>query len=426
MKASRSHVAIAALVATANARNLALPNPTASFELPLDGISPRPTKAPVGLHELFRRASESSTTDETVLVAPDNTCGYISGRPGAGYTCFGDATCVFFTSATDRDGAVACCNTAECNLRLTCIDYTEFFSSSACDGGCEVDAYTLKCTETSAPYCNTIAFEDGGITDFWCNNVDITSAQQATTTYRGETDDRSFAPLVLSDTSSSAIFSLTSGSIGPGASVTSDTTSDTTSASASSTTSAGGDSDDSDDSKTPVGPIVGGVVGGVGALGLAGLAIFFFLRNKKKKQVAAAGTTANNNTVPPPYQQPPMQQQPGTGPGGYNPVPQNQQQTYYDPKNPYPSPQAGYVQPNNGAGGFYPVQDPNNPSSPTGTTVTDPRMSQAPISPSPSYAGYNVPGQQTPAQNQPGFQPQQAVIHEAPTTEHKDQMHELA
>ena len=143
MKASRSHIAIAALFATANARNLDLPKPTGAFVLLLDGISPRPTSAPLGLHELLRRAG-TTTTDETVLVAPDNTCGYISGRPGAGYTCFGDATCVFFTSATSRAGAVACCNSAECNLRLTCIDYVNYWTSSKCDGGCEVDAYTLK------------------------------------------------------------------------------------------------------------------------------------------------------------------------------------------------------------------------------------------------------------------------------------------
>ncbi|KAF7551955.1 hypothetical protein G7046_g7569 [Stylonectria norvegica] len=328
MKVSTTYAAIAALSATANAWELSIPEATGTVVLPLNGFTPKPTGIPAGIHELFRRASTTSS-DETVLVAPDNTCGYISGRPGAGYTCFGSATCVFYTSRADRHGAVACCNTEVCNYRLSCIDYNDFYTSSKCDGGCEVDIYTLKCTETSASFCNTIAFQ-GGINDYWCNSVNISTAQSATTTYRGG-DAREFTPLALTGTDSTDLTIVTSGSStvpGPSATVTE------TSASATSTS----DNNGGGSKKSNTGPIVGGVVGGVGGLALIGAAVFLFLRNKKKKDTTAAA--AANTNAPPNYQQPPpMQQQPGTGPGGYNPVPQGQQTSYYDPKtNPYPSP----------------------------------------------------------------------------------------
>lgn len=50
---------------------------------PTDGLIPNPTfsmpKITLGpdIHELARRA-----TGQTVLVAPDNTCGYFNGRAG--------------------------------------------------------------------------------------------------------------------------------------------------------------------------------------------------------------------------------------------------------------------------------------------------------------------------------------------------------
>lgn len=294
----------------------------------------------------------------------------------------------------------------------------------------------LTSTVASLPFCNTITFPGENVRDYWCNSLNISTPQIATTTYRGETG-HSFSVLTLTDESSASLTLVTSGasSIAAGASITSGTTS----ASASASSGAGGDGDDDHKKKTPVGPIVGGVVGGVGAIALLGLALFFFLRKKKSKTPPPTDST-NTNHVPPPYNGPVMQQQPGNGPGGYNAVPQNQQQQpYYDPKHPYPSPGSQYVQPNSAVtGGFYPVQGhtPDNQTYPSSPTNTDPRMSVAPTSPSPSYGGYSVPGQQTPQhtgfqqQQQPGFQhQQQETIHEAPANtqdSHRGEMHELA
>ncbi|KAH6874012.1 hypothetical protein B0T10DRAFT_588154 [Thelonectria olida] len=182
MKASDTYAAIAALSAVANARHLirSALEPTRNFQLPDDGVSPRPTEAVI---EFFRRADKLTT-----LWAPDNTCGYISGLRGAAYTCNGDYQCAFEIESST--GNVGCCSAGVCNMRYSCIDYKSYSSSSACDNSCRVDANILKCTATSAPYCNTISFS-GGITDYWCNNVDISTAQRASTTHSGG-DDREY------------------------------------------------------------------------------------------------------------------------------------------------------------------------------------------------------------------------------------------
>lgn len=141
IKTSGALAAIAAFVAAADAR-LQLPKATGSMVLPLDGISPKPTTPPT-VHDL-RRRQDSSSSKETVLVAPDETCGYISGRFGASYFCNGGAQCVFLTASSTVAGAVACCNEEQCGFRVACVDYEELQDSSLCDNGCKQDIYTLK------------------------------------------------------------------------------------------------------------------------------------------------------------------------------------------------------------------------------------------------------------------------------------------
>ncbi|KAL6881745.1 hypothetical protein HDV57DRAFT_517624 [Trichoderma longibrachiatum] len=384
--------ALAALMAVAEARNLyQLPRATPASDYAVDGFSPKPTGLPnFPFHKAIQRRAASTSSIETVYVAPDNTCGFISGLAGAGYTCGGGATCVFFTSST-APGHVACCNTEECNARNVCIDYNGYYSQSKCDNGCAVDTFTLKCTNTALPYCNTISFP-GDIMDVFCNNVDITGIQAALTTYRGEAS-RKFTPLPLDG----------------GASTTSDSTSTTSSPTSSETSSGpdptttggggGGGKGSGGGGSSNTGAIVGGVVGGVGGLGLIGLAAFFLLRRNKAK----SGTHEPVPQVPPNYQSPPVQQTP---------------QGYYDPKfaaavgqQQYPPQQYPPQQ------GYY--------TSPEGQTISpvDPRYSTAPSSTSPAPSG----GYAAPAG--PGsYQPQENVIHEAPaqSDNHHGQMHELA
>ncbi|PNP52955.1 hypothetical protein THARTR1_06470 [Trichoderma harzianum] len=385
-KATSVYAALAALLAAADARNLnKLPRATAASDYAFDGFSPKPTEAiNFPFHQaLQRRAGSASTSSPTVVyLAPDATCGYISGLAGAGYTCGVSATCVFFTSSALGPGHVACCDTQDCNVRNVCIDYEGYFSQSKCNDGCKVDTFTLKCTNSALPYCNTISFP-GDITDVFCNNAQITGVQAALTTYRGESSRR-FSPLTLSDSPQSTIANDFTSPTQSSPSSTSETAPATTTPAP----SGGGGSN--------TGAIVGGVVGGVGGLALIGLAAFFFLRRKKTHSAVPQEATPQ---IPPVYQTPPGMQQTPQGP--------------YDPKfaaatGQYPQYQQGYYQ-----------------TTPEGHTISpvDPRYSTISSSTSPAPSGgYVAPG--------PGaFQPQENVIHEAPaqnSENHRGEMHELA
>jgi phosphate/sulfate permease len=160
--------------------------------------------------------------------------------------------------------------------------------------------------------------------------VNISTAQMASTTYKGQPDDRNFSTVALADLTSAISFAST-GTVGDAPAVTGDPTVHSTANAATSEASATQIPDDGS-SRTSVGTIAGGVVGGVCAAGLAGLAAFFILRRKKQKKVAAVTThTAHKSPL---MQQ---QQQPGVGAGDYSPVPQGA--AGYDvPKAPYPAP----------------------------------------------------------------------------------------
>ncbi|KAM5355608.1 hypothetical protein ACJ41O_002254 [Fusarium nematophilum] len=381
MKVSRPCAAVVALSATAHARHLVHPEPTGIAALPLDGVSPRPTSPPDGgtFGLLFRRADDEE--DQSILVAPDATCGYISGRLGAAYTCGEDATCVFLTSSAAGVGKVACCDDIECNYRDACVDFDDYFQSSN--------------TDTTAPYCNTISFSNG-IRDYWCNNVDISTPQMATTRYKGQTDSVSWAEVALTDSSTEISF-VSTGTDDHGATVSAEAASDATATE----TSSKDDEGSKKDSNDKVGAIVGGVVGSVGAIGLIGIGVFFFLRHRGKKAAAAAA-------APGAYQQvtPMMQQQPGSGPGGYNPVPQHFT-GYYDPKNPYPSPGQQQQYPASVVGYYPGTPDPSVQTHPT-PPPADPRL------------GHHVNASPAPSFNQ------QPVIHEAGGEPVKPNPHELA
>ncbi|KAI0602268.1 hypothetical protein F4775DRAFT_231062 [Biscogniauxia sp. FL1348] len=292
--------------------------PDATFHLP-------ETTEPPSLQELIRRQE-----GQTVLVGPDNTCGYFDGRAGAVYSCNAlGATCAFVTTSTI--GAVACCSAGDCGVRVECMDYLDIYISSSCDNGCFADTYTVKCTNINYPYCGTVTFFDG-IMDYYCDTLSYSTPQQLYTTYDGETDGRTFTPVVvtLSDSTSGTNSDILATD---GAATSTGHSSSSTSGSSSNNSNSGSSS-----SSPNVGAIVGGVVGGVALLALLALGIFFIVRHNKKKK--------NNNSGPPAAQHPEVQQNPGTngpapGAGGYAQPPYNQQQQ--SPPQGYP--QQGYFPP---------------------------------------------------------------------------------
>ncbi|KAM5353824.1 hypothetical protein ACJ41O_000474 [Fusarium nematophilum] len=341
--------------------------------------TPRPT-APPSPQELERRTE--ATTPMTVFYAPDSVCGYISERPGASRVCPSDDICFFIPPHQTSTGGIACCGSTSCQYHATCINYEEYYESSKCDGGCEVDNFTLKwqasprinlchrwliiiipSTNTASPYCNTVEYFDT-ILDYWCNDLDITTRQSAETTFSGQSS-RSFGTVDEEEFSSleSQISQAASGNVGQ--------TTETRRPDSSDNDKNNDDDGGGGGGGSSTGAIVGGVVGGVGTIALVGLGIFLYFRRKKKSQAA----------------NPPAYQPPGS-----------------ESKGVYPSPGQ---QPGGNAYHY----DPNNPNTPSAQT----------ISPNSVYSQ-----QQQVAGFQPGFVPQQAVIHEVEGEGAKSQPQELA
>ncbi|KAI8634116.1 hypothetical protein F5Y19DRAFT_199922 [Xylariaceae sp. FL1651] len=389
---------------------------------------PEITAAP-DVKELLRRQN-----DQTVLIGPDNTCGYVSGRAGAAYTCGSGYTCAFVTESPV--GFVACCSASNCGLRVTCLDYVQISSSSACDNGCLQDTFTAKCTQKTQPYCGTVTFFDG-IMDYYCDSYSISTAQQLYTTYFGETDGRSFSAVAVPATN---LISTTASD--DGLFSTSSPTAHSSSSSA--TNSGGGDNGNSNGnngngngnnnsgskSSTPVGAIVGGVVGGVAVIALVGLGIFFIIRH-------------NNNKKSNPTPEQPMQQTAVTGGPAPPPAgsPTYHQQAYNVPygQPPYtnqPTPPQGYPldQKPTGFVGLAPgaVPDRHDSTSPA-SQFSDNRNSVQPHSPTSTiHSNWGPQPGQNIHQTVPSVPP---IVHEAGgnvvgerdyNSNHRGQFHEMS
>ncbi|KFY74582.1 hypothetical protein V499_05399, partial [Pseudogymnoascus sp. VKM F-103] len=277
---------------------------------------PKPTLAPDAPYDLLNkhgvgRRAESSTGAITAYAAPDATCGYFDGRP----------------------------------------DAADIKNGTLCDSGCLHDTYTLKCTESTAPYCAALTWPMNGVADYFCDNDRITTTQTLYTSYRGQTDKAWFTTTISSSslTASSHSSTFTDGNngfndaLGP----TSDSSSDSSANPTGGTDSGANGSSDhstSKSKKTPVGPIVGGVVGGVAALAIIGLLIFFLLRRKRAAAAASAASAPTAAAQPLQGGAPGPQQQGPQGPPAYiadaNKPPLNPNtNSYYGP----PAPQAGFA-----------------------------------------------------------------------------------
>jgi hypothetical protein len=307
--------------------------------------------------------------------------------------------CAFVTSSDV--GAVGCCTGDECGMRFTCVDFQEIMLSTACDFACLTDSLTLKCTDYLTPYCGTVSFFDG-IMDYFCDERSASTIQQAYTTYSGQSDDRSFAEVPVTLTTSAG------GSLDLGDITTSFDLSDISDVAGFTNTATGisttppQPSANSGGSSTNVGAIVGGVVGGVLGLALIGLLAFFLLRREKKNMASqeAQQQMASSTQQPPPHQgpTPPLNSHQPSYNGGYAPYPP--QQGYQQP---------GYAQDPNKPGGFvtmapHPPADRTSTTSPvsTGPELPDNRASMPQSSPTSTVSSAFPTGH--PNQGQPHYQ----------------------
>ncbi|KAK8086295.1 hypothetical protein PG994_001269 [Apiospora phragmitis] len=358
---------------------VSLPSPTFDFAQ---------ITAPPSLHELVKRQEA-----QTVLVGPDNTCGYVSGYLASAYTCNNvKAQCAFLTYS--NLGAVACCNSATCGFVLDCVHYAQLATSS-CGVSCQNDIHTLKCSRSATPYCGTATFFNG-IKDYYCMTSRYSTAKQMLTTWIGEDDRRSFSPLVLTVTTSADLSVTQDGGLLGGGDAPATVTATSSTGSGSNNKDGNTDNNNKGGSSTPVGAIVGGVVGGVAVLIIVALALFFIIRhNNKKKQQRNAAAATNGGY-------PQMMQQPGggpnNGPGGappaagavaghqsvYNPAyqQQQQQQQQYPSTTQSPPPQHQQAPPYAyaGAGDMKPQAYATNAMAPP-SPATSPGLNDQPSSP---------------------------------------------
>lgn len=140
--------AVAALSTGVECRNLQV-RATASAAVADDGITPRPTPPP-GWDNfepgfLFGRQASYSTTKTplTMSIAPDNTCGWISGSIAVPYTCGTGATCGIVQAQKTFSGLVMCFNSVAYNYRFSCVDSVQYQASS-CDHLCAENTQILK------------------------------------------------------------------------------------------------------------------------------------------------------------------------------------------------------------------------------------------------------------------------------------------
>jgi hypothetical protein len=108
------------------------------------GWTPRPTEGPSFELIKARGLLDKRVTSSPSLIgyiAPDRTCGYISGSVGNVIECSVGSTCLAVAPVATNPGALGCCNAAgtDCYFNTRCFDSTQIFSSSLCDQACQQD-----------------------------------------------------------------------------------------------------------------------------------------------------------------------------------------------------------------------------------------------------------------------------------------------
>lgn len=248
---------------------------------------------------------------------------------------------IFFPAVeTGGFGAVACCDSSDCNINLYCVNSVQYYSSSMCNDMCEANSFTTKCTGSAKPFCNTAYYADVNVRDVFCASKSVSTIQTYSTTYRGQTIGGTFLPVVLADTSTTSIPAFTPPTSTPIPTTTTPTSQSPTTTTLGPTTSAAASS------STPTGAIVGGVVGGTAVVALIGFGIWFIMRKNRSKKNA-------NNQI---QATPPAYGHSGVG-GAYaapKPVMQtNQQEFYHQQQQQQPTPGGAYFnQPPNPNQGF--------------------------------------------------------------------------
>ncbi|CEI60378.1 unnamed protein product [Fusarium venenatum] len=250
------------------AQGYILSEPTQAAQL---GEPDRPTEPP----HVRRQETSTSEDADIITIAPDETCGYLSGRPGSPIICDNQETCMWMKAI-----GIICGKFDESDdwvVHQQCYDLEMATDPSFCDEACAADTLALHCTNASIPFCATYIFSPDGITDFRCLSTRPTRQLTASFTYIGQNDAKFITTALRPDQS----YSETSPTL-----ATPTHSSPTSSLSLPSSTSPS-TSPPSSSGSTNLGAIIGGAIGGFTALSLVALATIWIMRqsrNKKNRQ----------------------------------------------------------------------------------------------------------------------------------------------
>ncbi|UZP35388.1 hypothetical protein NXS19_003204 [Fusarium pseudograminearum] len=230
--------------------------------------APEPTLPPriQQIEHIYERADGTITETLNVIVAANNTCGFLTPNTETHLTCFSDYKCLYETEKYN----VAVC--PKSGFHTACMNSEEAGNTSKCDDHCRTNTNIRKCSESGNTECLTIYYPNS-MKQYFCH---ASSAYRNAAFMTGLDDLQestlkvNFFPAVTTASSTEASDDATS---------TRPTTSTTTTDEPPEEEGGGG-------SKSNVGAIAGGVVGGVAGLAALGLAMFFLRRrsNKKKEQ----------------------------------------------------------------------------------------------------------------------------------------------
>ncbi|KAK5651452.1 hypothetical protein OQA88_12459 [Cercophora sp. LCS_1] len=206
---------------------------------------PPPTPPPVLFaRDIRERQATSTSTEFTVTLAPDATCGYLSGSAGNPITCPNRSACTWEAEHLTR--IVCGIEDGVLNVNLFCIPRATATDTFLCDDTCQSNSYNLLCTDTASPYCRTYAYPSG-VYDFRCAASIVSTIQTVSHTYRNEENRNFITSIVGTTTPEPPPVSPTSGR--PIITINSTTT-------------------QIPENKPPVGPIAGGVIGGLALIGV--------------------------------------------------------------------------------------------------------------------------------------------------------------
>ncbi|KAF5973513.1 hypothetical protein FBULB1_8259 [Fusarium bulbicola] len=298
-------------VARAAQRNRVRDVPAAITEAPY-GIM-HEAEMLVGHNGLQARQAASSSEPLVVTIAPDATCGYLSGQAGAAVTCGNGSPCSW--AGVSRSGLVGCGS----DIFILCVESSIAVNPSSCDDVCQSNTFYLKCTDSDTPYCRTYAFPSG-IADYRCASTPVGKPQSVDFTYDGQ-KNANFKTTTLSNGIASESLRATAINSDSGSA----SQASQTETQAETTTTSEAPEPTKKSKSTPVGAIVGGVVGGVALIGLIGLGAVCLLRRRKSKPEPAPAPA-----------QPVMAQQQAPPPAPMNQNPYPQQQHYQPAAQPYP------------------------------------------------------------------------------------------